>query len=134
MVSVRTENPYGLIPGEESGHRLESEQIVDSLACLGAESFRERHFFSIGQSGEAYWPGLGGEEVEIPRRFPLRILHRASYGFLGDIALSAADVARLDAAARESLARSGKVAGTPEFGDAGFARLVDHRFWRPRQW
>lgn len=132
VVSVRTENPYGLVPGEESGHRLESVQIVDSLRCLGTEKFAERHFFSIGPSGEAYWPGLAGEEVEIPRQFPLPILHKASYGFLGDVALSAGDVSRLEQAADASLSKERPAANAPQFGGAAFVKLVDHRFWRPR--
>ncbi len=131
VVSVRTENPYGIIPDGDNGHRLESEQVVDSLACLGAESFGQRYFFSIGESGKPYWRGLSGDEVEIPRHFPLRILHRASYGFFRSVPLTAQDVRKLNDAADGSLNAGHAAQQSMAFGGVAFEKLIDHRYWWP---
>ncbi len=129
VVSVRTENPYGMF--HLSSNYLESLQIVDSLQCLGGRSFEQRYFFSIGQPEEPYWPGLSGRDVEIPTRFPLRILHKASYGFFGESPLSLEDLNRL-----KSLAASSVAAHTPESqavvpDEPSFRRSVGHHYWTP---
>lgn len=129
VVAVRTENPYGIVRGPDSGNRLESEQIADSLNCLREQKFGAEYFFSIGQSGEPYWPGLSGEEVPIPRRFLLPILHKATYGFFGEALLSAKDMARLESTA--SLVQGQREPGI-EFGSEEFRKAVGHRFWWPK--
>ncbi len=130
VTTIRTENPYGIFTGATMGNYLEALQIVDSLQCLRGVHFDRSYFFSIGQQGELYWPALGAAEVRIPARFPLPILHTASYGFFGSTPLSPADVERLDAAARQSLAT---LATASPLTYADFHSRVGHRYWSPRE-
>ena len=133
VVDLRTENPYGLIHGEHGGEYVEALQIVDALGCVAPGSFTRAYFFSIGQSGELYWPGLQGPERNIPERFPLPILHRASYGFFGDQRLSPGDLERLDAAAKASLASLAPQQMGSALDDRQFQALVQPKEWVPRQ-
>ena len=131
VVSVRTENPYGMFHGAHTGDYLESMQIADSLHCVAAQLFDRTYFFSVGPSGEAYWPSLLGEDLSIPRHFALPILHRATYGFFRSTPLSPMEVNRLDSAARESEESLRAAAPVGANSSQDFHAHVGTHFWSP---
>ncbi len=130
VIDVRTENPYGMVHGKAAGAEIGEMQLDASLQCLRSVPFTRAYFFSIGDSGDQYGPGLDGEERPIPAHFPLPILHRASYGFFRSTPLSLPDVTLLDAATQRSL-RQAEQDHHPSPDLIDFFRHVQSRFWVP---
>ncbi len=131
VVSIRTENPYGMIAGTQMSDYLADLQVVTSPRCLRGQRFDRNYIFSIGRSGDIYSATLSGRETGIPEHFPFRILHTASYGFFGDTALPSADVERLGVVAQQSMARialsSAEPVRTTEASEVKFSIAVGFR-------